>query len=382
MFSSAIATSAGSGPSREPGPRDLFLIANNIDEIGGVQRVGHTLARQFAQRGHRVRLIGVRPFTPKHDYASDDAGYSTHVLGEAGPPGANQVTPHDLQNLNALFGSAETGIVICMQVWAMRWVAAADTAHLRVLGQSHESFMASVGPVDKKYSRYNRIMRLYRNIDCTLLLTRADADHFRRAGLNNTAVLPNPVTMRPDAPADLGAPTIVTMGRLGREKNHHALIEAFALLADDYPEWCLKIFGDGPLADELRHHVSESGLTERVRLMGATEEVEKELLQSSIFALSSDAEGLPIAMLEAMACGVPCVSFDCSPGIREIITDGRDGIVVAPGSVHDLAEGMRRLITDPELRRAMGAAAYVSAARYAPDRILDMWEQLFTTVER
>lgn len=365
-------------------PRDLFLVANNIDEVGGVQRVAHTLAHLFALRGHRVHLIGVRPFEPKNHYGSADGGYATHVLGERplNTGDRDKVTTEDLKTLNAMFGSVTSGIVICMQVHAMQWVAAADTAHLRVIGQSHESFLASVGLVDRPGSRYNRIMRRYRDIDCLLLLTRPDADQFRRAGLNNTAVMPNPVLARPASPAELSTPSVITLGRLAPEKNYRALIDAFALLAEDYPEWVLKIFGDGPMEAELRSYVRDVDLADRVLLMGGTDEVEKELLNSSIFALSSYAEGLPTAMLEAISCGVPCVSFDCSPGIREIITDGHNGIVVPPGSVADLADGLRRLIASPQLRRSMGAAAYESAARYSADRVLDMWDELFDTVER
>jgi len=106
------------------------------------------------------------------------------------------------------------------------------------------------------------------------------------------------------------------------------------------------------------------------------------LLDSSIFALSSDAEGLPLVLVEAMSCGVPCVSYDCSPGIREIITDGVDGIVVPLGSVIDLAAGLRRLIEEPETRRAMSTAAVASSQQYSPEHVMELWESHFDTVER
>jgi glycosyltransferase involved in cell wall biosynthesis len=375
-------------------PRDLFIVANNIEELGGLQRVAHLLAGLFAERGHRVRLIGIRPFTPAHDYASSDA-YTTCVIGDEPPRGRlsalgnrpqplGRPTAQEVERLNKIFAGPGGGIVICMQIHAMNWVAAADTSHLHVIGMSHESFAASVGitQATRGSLRFRQIEKLYRDIDAFLLLTQADAESFRRVGLNNTGVMPNPVALRPTRVAELEAPTIITVGRLAPEKNYQALIAAFVELAPEYPEWSVKIFGDGGMRELLQRQIDSAGLTDRVLLMGTTNDVEGALLDSSMFALSSDSEGLPLVLVEAMVCGVPCVSYDCSPGIREIITDGQDGLVVTNRSVTALAAGIRRLIEDTELRRSMGRAAVVGAQRFSEDHVLDLWEDLFDTVQR
>lgn len=378
MFRPVLAQSH-EGDLRPRRARDLFLVANNIHEMGGVQQVGHTLAGMFAARGHRVRLIGVRPFEPQHPYPV--SAYTTHVLGPFAPTGPDRVQPADIEALDGLLGRADNGIVICMQVHAMNWLAAAETSHLRIIGQSHESFAGSVGFTDRRNSRYRRIMRLYRDIDCCLLLDPEDARHFRRCGLNNTAVMRNPLHMRAAAPAPLEKPTIITVGRLAPEKNHRRMLDAFALLADEFPSWRLRIVGDGPLRDDLVRYASDRGLGSRVDFTGISYDVQAELTNSSIFALTSDTEGVAMGALEAMACGVPCVSFDCSPGLRELVDDGPGGIIVPQGAVPQLAEGLRRLICDVGLRRAMGAAAYEAAHRYSPG-VLDEWEHLFEWVER
>jgi glycosyltransferase involved in cell wall biosynthesis len=234
--------------------------------------------------------------------------------------------------------------------------------------------------VDRRNSRFHRIMRLYRDIDAAVFLSDADARHFRRCGLNNTAVIRNPVHMRAARAASLTEPTIISVGRLAPEKNHRALIEAFALLADDFPSWRLRIVGDGPLRDRLVEQCRDQGLSERVHFTGAIEHVEDELMAASVFALSSESEGLALSALEAMACGVPVVMFDCSPGLREVVTDGKDVVVVAQGLVTGLADGLRRLMADEELRRSMGAAARETARRYSA--VVDEWEELFDVVER
>jgi glycosyltransferase involved in cell wall biosynthesis len=395
----AVSAAAVSSPLPEPTPshrpRDLFLVANNIEELGGLQRVAHLLAGAFAARGHRVRLIGVQRFSPAHDYPTPTTPYETHLLADPPPsgfrgragsrgPGLAQPTPQDIERLNEILGSADNGILICLQIHAMTWVAAAKTSHLRIIGASHESFMASVGSGrgSRFPSRYRRIGQRYRDIDSFLLLTHPDADQFRRVGFNNTGVMPNPVTLHPTRSAALDAPTIITVGRLAREKNYQALIEAFSHLAPQHPEWSVKIFGEGPMRDVLQQQIDDAGLRNRVRLMGTTNDVETQLLDSSIFALSSESEGLPLVLVEAMVCGVPCVSFDCSPGIREIITDGVDGLVVTNRSVTELTAGLGRLIEDVDLRRSMGRAAIASAQRFSEGTVLERWEELFDTVER
>jgi glycosyltransferase involved in cell wall biosynthesis len=372
----------------------VFIVANNIDELGGLQRVAHLLAGLLSGRGHRVRLIGIRPYTPVHVYPLRGAPFTTHVIADRAParrrqrPGsrsrAEEPSPEDIARLDELFRTASDGIVICMQIHAMNWVAAADTSHLRVIGMSHESFAASVGITQSSRGsrRFRQIDNLYRDIDAFLLLTQADAESFRRVGLNNTGFMPNPVTLQATRTSDLTTPTIINVGRLTGQKNQKALVEAFGLVAPEHPTWRVKIFGDGELQEPLQQQIDAAGLSDRVRLMGTTNDVETELLDSSIFALSSDFEGLPLVLVEAMTCGVPCVAFNCSPGIGEIITDGQDGLVVPNRSVTALAAGIRRLIEDTELRRSMGRAAVVGAQRFSEDHVLDLWEDLFDTVQR
>jgi glycosyltransferase involved in cell wall biosynthesis len=367
-----------------PGGRDLFLVANNIDEIGGVQRIAHVLAELFSQRGNRVHLIGVREYQPRHDYMSPTAAYATHRLGveEHLTLDDNQPTPADIAYLDQLFATVNDGIIICLQVNAMRWVSQTQHAHLHLIGQGHESFVASVGIRRTRASRFHRIKRYYRNADRFLSLTEPDAIRFRRAGLNNTGVMPNPVTIPPGPPADLTAPVLITLGRLAPEKNYPAFVDAFAAIAADFPDWSVQIYGDGPEGEDIQQHIDSRGLTDRVHLMGSTNDVAAALRDASIFVLSSRAEGLPLSLIEAMTCGLPSVAFNCSPGVHDMLADGASGILVPPGAVDRLAEGMRRLMLDHSLRRTMGASALGVAREFSADTVMARWEALFAEVER
>ena len=192
----------------------------------------------------------------------------------------------------------------------------------------------------------------------------------------------NSLSFYPHEASDVTAPVVVAAGRYAPEKGYDRLIDAFAAVAPDHPEWTLKIFGHGPLQAQLEKQVERLGLTGRVFLPGLADDIESELRAASVFALSSIHEGLPVALAEAMACGLPSVAFDCAPGVREIVTDGVDGIVVPPRNVAALAEGLGRLMGDEDLRRRYGSAARENVRKFAPDAVLSQWEDVFALVER
>lgn len=376
--------------------RNVFLVANNIEELGGVQRVTHNLALMLQEAGHRVTVVGIQHARVAHDYGTRP--YRWLVLNEEREPPepaasgvAAVVDPrvraarrrhHDahrraVDRLSSLFAEVEDGIVIVMQVWSMGWVADASTSHLHVIGMSHESFDATLAS-----SRWDRVMRYYRDVDLFLLLTEVDAERFELEGFNNVGVMHNSLSFYPQKVSDLTEPVIVAAGRYAPEKGYDRLIEAFARIAPDHPAWVLKIFGHGPQHQRLRKLAESKGLAERVVLPGLADDIEAELRAASVFALSSIHEGLPMALAEAMACGVPCVAFDCAPGVREIVKDGIDGIVVPPRDVSALAAGLAKLVGDPQLRRRFGSAARENVRRFAPDAVLSQWEDVFALVER
>ena len=122
------------------------------------------------------------------------------------------------------------------------------------------------------------------------------------------------------------------------------------------------------------------GLQGRAELPGLTGNVPEALSNAGLFVLSSRYEGFPNALLEAMGCGLPVVSFDCRSGPSEIINDGVDGLLVAPENEEALADVMLSLIRDPKRRVRLGAAAAISAERFDEDKVMDMWESLLRRI--
>ncbi len=177
------------------------------------------------------------------------------------------------------------------------------------------------------------------------------------------------------APGDIPARRILALGRLEEQKRFDLLLEAFALFRRSHPDWSLRIRGAGSLDAALHAQAEALGLGSAIEILPPTAEVLSEYRSASIYAMSSKFEGFPMTLIEAMAQGLPCVSFDCPNGPSEIITDGEDGIVVPLFDTAALAEGFSRLATDEPLRAAFATRAREHVHRYEIDRILPLWKE-------
>ncbi|MFE6687030.1 glycosyltransferase [Streptomyces sp. NPDC057743] len=381
-------------------PRDIFFVSNSVNELGGITSWSHQMARLFAERGHRVHVIGIVP-PPEgrvHELGPD-LPYRTTTLYDVHPPSvrpvrglkdklnvveqrrraAREAGMHEqAAKMSALFRAARPGgVVIVTQVWAMEWVALADTAGLPVIGMSHESFETC-----RKSSRFARVKRFYQDVDRMLPLTREDADKWIRQRMDNVGFMPNPLPFFPEVPSERAQKVVTSIGRLHEEKGVDLLLEAWARVAPQHPDWTLRIYGSGEEAEALRKLAAELGVTDSVEWMGRTSDVTGALRQSAVFALSSRGEGFPLAPMEAMATAVPCVAFDVAPGVREIITDGIDGFLAPPGNITEFARHLDTLMSDQELRDRMGVAARENIQRFSTDEIVGRWEGLFALIER
>jgi len=170
---------------------------------------------------------------------------------------------------------------------------------------------------------------------------------------------------------------LVAMGRLARQKGFDILIDAFASLADRHPNWKLDIFGDGPCHDPLQQQIVRPGLEERIHLPGWTDDRLAEFSRADLFVLSSRYEGFPNVLLDAMACGLPAVSFDCPSGPAEIIRDRVDGLLVESENVDRLADALNQLMADASTRSDYGARATDVLQRFSAAGFYARWEAVF-----
>ena len=200
--------------------------------------------------------------------------------------------------------------------------------------------------------------------------------------LSNVTVIPDPIPMpMPLSVSCLHAKRVVTIGRYAYQKGYDLLLQAWAEVEKQYLDWTLDIYGMGDQTG-YRQLMTDMGVdVYRCHLNGRVEDVTKVYQNSSIFVLSSRFEGFGLVLVEAMACGLPVVSFDCPAGPDEIITDGVDGILVPSGDVHVMAEKLMALMADEELRKRLGQQARRSAKRYDMKTIASQWTTLFEKVK-
>lgn len=171
---------------------------------------------------------------------------------------------------------------------------------------------------------------------------------------------------------------IVSMARLAPQKNQRLLIEAFAEISREYPDYRLTIYGEGPLRQELTDLIASKGLSEKVTLPGFTSDVIEVFNHASMFVMTSDHEGMPNALAEAIAMGVPSISTDCGGGgARELIDDGKNGFLVPCGDLKSLISAMKKIISDPNMATQFSHEAYMIRERLNPDIIHSQWRYLF-----
>lgn len=215
--------------------------------------------------------------------------------------------------------------------------------------------------------------------DATVVLTRQDREENWR-GKNGVHVIPNPCILRPERTSALECRRAVAVGRLVPVKGFDLLVQAWEKVAAVHPDWELEIWGDGPERGALEQLIREKGLQGKVFLRGVTGDVQGRLLQSSMLVFSSLFEGFGMVLVEAMACGVPCVAFDCPCGPGDIIRHGEDGLLARPGKVAELASALELLMGNEKLRASMAAKARENVKRYAAETVAAQWDGLFRRI--
>lgn len=190
--------------------------------------------------------------------------------------------------------------------------------------------------------------------------------------------MPNAAPPRGQPQSLLDQPVIMASGPLDGNKQHGGLVRAFGQVADQIPDWRVRIVGNGPRRHHLELTARRAGLHDRVELPGPTADLPGAWAQASIAVLTSRQEGVSPALLEPMAAGLPVVSYDCPSGPAEVIEHGVNGLLVPYGEVTALAAELLRLARDPELRRRLGHAARESLAPLDQEALTDRWEQIYS----
>lgn len=362
-----------------------FLLVT-ADAGAGTERAIITQANAMARRGHHVEILSVfrdndRPHFPTsrsvhRRYAVDRRGNqeaSTQPSQLIPPSWDGQFTTAVDKVFPALLRSCASDIVVAPTPPLAALAAQFLPGNRILVQQEHRATQlrgSSRGPLDQYISQ----------VDCLVLLTQSTKDWVVEEYVDRAPrleVIPNciPSVFRPQASSR--EHLIVSAGRLVGGKRFDHLIRAFAMTRTQAPDWRLRIYGSGPRRGDLHRLINALDLTEVVEIVPNITDMLREWPKGSIAALTSTAEGLPLVGLEAIAAGLPFVSYDCPTGPAAIILDGRNGRLVPDGDLPAFASALTELMTDDDLRARMSRGARESAARFDEEAITDRWEGLF-----
>ena len=221
------------------------------------------------------------------------------------------------------------------------------------------------------------IQKTISKCDALVALTPNDAQSWKK--IKVPYIIPNSVTY-PNQTAYNESQTVITAGRLEYSKGYDLLIDAWNLVNRNHPEWKLKIFGSGSLKELLVEKINTYQLQNSISIIPPTDNIYDEYRKSAIYVCSSRFEGFGLSIAEAMACGIPCVAFDCPYGPRNIIKQNEDGILVKNMDIIALADKLNYLIEHNDIRIKMGQNARINIKRYAPENIMKLWINLFNKI--
>ncbi len=362
--------------------RVLFAIGSM--RSGGAERVMSLLTAGLLERGHEVTLLTLA--SADHDFYALPAGVRRIALClEGSSKGAIAGLRANLSRIHALrrqFAHVRPDVVLSF-LTSMNVLCA-----LGSIGMSHRLVVSErIDPSRYSEGRLWTLLRTttYRRASCLVVQTEPVAAWFRRElGVRSLpiAVIPNPVVVMPseavvaEVTVPVPVPYVLAIGRLERQKGFDVLLRAFAKGGAAAIHAQLWIAGAGSELASLVALAESLGIGSRVRFLGQVKDVAQLLRGASLFVLSSRFEGMPNALLEALAAGVPVVSTDCPTGPRELLSDAESGLLVPVDDVDSMAEAISRVLLDPVLAARMRVAGRASVGRFALENVTLLWESV------
>ena len=231
---------------------------------------------------------------------------------------------------------------------------------------------------DKKY--INTIKNKYNNIDYLFALTKCLYNDYKEFLKNNkhtkVELVPNMLYEIPKCNSKLDKKNIITISRLDYGKKNDDIIKSFSKIKES--NWKLYIIGDGKEFNNLKKLINDLNLKNKVILTGYKnkEEINKYMLDSSLFLMASITEGLPMVLLEAMSYGIPCIAYEVPSGVNDIIENGRNGYIIKNRNELEYIKRIEEVINDSKLRNKLGLNAKEKAKEFSKEKIVNIWKNI------
>lgn len=345
----------------------IAIVAHGLDD-GGAERVAALLANQFLHMGNEVLFVAA--YSPKREYVLDEGIEYTYI--ETSKKNRYCKMLDRAKKIEHAVASYRADVVVSFIINEM------IICNIRKTAPIIYSLRIDPARVTKKF--LNRVLCIYSYKRAKRVAFQTeDAKNFFPSPIREKGVvIGNPLT--PNLPCwkdNEHDQTIITACRLTKQKNLKMLIGAFARAHERFPDYTLKIYGRGPLQEELERYSEELEISDCVVFPGYSKDIHNVMAQSAVFALTSDYEGLSNSMLEALAIGIPTICTDCPPGgAAEYIRNGVNGLLVPIRDVEALYQGFCKLLSDEDFCRNISKESVKIREKLSVQGIIEKWSRL------
>lgn len=347
----------------------VAIILENISAKAGTERAVVNLSNILIAHGYSVSILSLYTDTSANCYYQLDNQVVINHLNKTKGKKLNKLFfyPNLKKSLEHFFKNEQNYDYILGTTHAINCILSIINIEVQKIGCEHMNYDAC--------PRLSKLIRriLYHKLDKIVVLTEEDKKKYKFLEKEKIVVIPNSLSFTCDKISNVTERRIIAVGRLTKQKGFDLLIDSAKIFLPQIPNWRLDIFGDGEQKDYLLKKINEFNLEKSITINKPIDKIKDEMINSSIFVLSSRWEGFVLVLMEAMECGLPAVCFNCPGGPPEIIEDGINGFLVPRENIEIMAEKIVALAKDKEKRVKMGKNAHQSLDKYSSDAIYRKW---------
>jgi glycosyltransferase involved in cell wall biosynthesis len=358
----------------------LLYITNGINGAGGLERVLSVKASYLAdQYDYEVHILVLNDnhlnpfyeFSPKIQFHSISVSGSPLTYFQSYKKGIQKTVDQIQPDIVSVCDDGLKGFLIPRIIKTSAKLIYERHVSKLIEANTEDSFLKTMA-IKIKWTAMEQLGKKY---DKFVVLT--DGNQKEWQSLQNLIVIPNPLSFMPEESAELNNKVVICVGKISYQKGQDLLVKAWEIVHQKHPDWQLHLYGKENL-----EFLDTNNLKDNVLFFPPEKDIQQKYLDSSIYIMSSRFEGFGMVLTEAMACGVPCVSFNCNYGPSDIIKDGVDGLLVEKENTNELAEKISILIESDDLRYKMGTRAKENVQRFSPTQIVNQWDILFKEIKK
>lgn len=359
----------------------LLYITNGIKGAGGLERVLAVKASFLAEKmGYEVHILVLNQENDTYFYEFSDK-IKVHSISVSGNP-IRYLRMYS-SGIQSCVASLQPDIISVCDDGLKGFFLPLLIKAKGIVYERHVSKIVELGPnpsiikrlaTSVKFFLMNQLAKKFHRF---VVLTQ---DNLKEWNGKNVVVISNPLSFYPEQSSNLDTKKVIAVGKQGFQKGYDRLLKSWAIVNKHHPDWSLEIYGKFDSSQKLNLLAENLNISNSVRFFEPEKNIQSKYLDSSIYVMSSRYEGFGMVLIEAMACGVPCVSFDCPCGPSDIITNDVDGFLVQNGDNEAFAFKIIQLIEDKDLRVKFGQNAKENVKRYLPEVICKQWDELFKSL--